>query len=53
MIDLTKEIIVNNVVNYLYDIIDNVKNINSIIYTGTVLKNNFIVSRFKIYCALK
>ena len=47
MIDLTKKTIVNNVVNYLYDIIDNVKNINSIIYTGTVAKNNFIISMIK------
>lgn len=44
MIDLTKEIIVDNVVNYLYEIIDHVKNINSIIYAGTVSKNDFIIS---------
>ena len=47
MIDLTREIIVDNVVNYLFEIIDHVKNINSIIYTGTVSKNNFIISMIK------
>ena len=32
MIDLTKEIIVDNIVNYIHDIIEHVKNINSILY---------------------
>ena len=43
MIDLTKEIIVDNTVNYIYEIIDHVKNINSIIYAGTVSKNPYII----------
>ena len=43
MIDLTKEIIVDNTVNYIYEIIDHVKNINSIIYAGTVSKNSYII----------
>ena len=44
MIDLTKEIIVDKTVFYLYEIIDHVKNINSIIYAGTVSKNSYIIS---------
>ena len=44
MIDLTKEIIVDNTVNYIWEIIDHVKNINSIIYAGTVSKNSYIIS---------
>ena len=47
MIDLTKEIIVDNTVNYIYEIIDHVKNINSIIYAGTVSKNSYIISMIK------
>ena len=44
MIDLTREIIVDNTVNYIYEIIDHVKNINSIIYAGSVSKNPYIIS---------
>ena len=44
MVDLTKEIIVDNTVNYIWEIIDHVKNINSIIYAGTVSKNSYIIS---------
>ena len=32
MIDLTKDIIVDNIVNYIHDVIEHVKNINSILY---------------------
>ena len=44
MIDLTREIIVDNTVNYIYEIIDHVKNINSIIYAGSVSKNSYVIS---------
>ena len=44
MIDLTKEVIVDNTVNYIFEIIDHVKNINSIIYAGSVSKNHYIIS---------
>jgi len=44
MIDLTKKIIVDNTVNYIWEIIDHVKSINSIIYAGTVSKNSYIIS---------
>lgn len=47
MIDLTKEVIVDNTVNYIYEIIDHVKNINSIIYAGTVSKNSYVISMIK------
>lgn len=44
MIDLTKELIVDKVVNHLYNIIDDVSDINSIIYAGSVASNQFIIS---------
>ena len=47
MIDLTKEIIVNNVVKHLKKILKNVPNIKSIIYAGSVSSNECIISMIK------
>ena len=47
MIDLTKEIIVNNVVNHLTKILKDVSNVKSIIYAGSVSSNDYILSMIK------
>ena len=47
MIDLTKEIIVNNVVEHLMNIIKNVSKVDSIIYAGSVSSNDYILSMIK------
>ena len=47
MIDLTKEVIVNPVVDYINKIILDVPQIDSIIYAGTVSSNDFIISMIK------
>lgn len=47
MIDLTKEVIINKVVGYLNKILNNVPDIKSIIYAGSVSSNDFIISMIK------
>ena len=47
MIDLTKDIIVNNVVNLLLKIIKDIPNVESIIYAGSVSSNDYILSMIK------
>lgn len=47
MIDLTEEVIVNNVVKYIKRIIQYVEDIKSIIYAGSVSSNDFIISMIK------
>ena len=44
MIDLTKEIIVDKIKNYIGRIILDVPHINSIIFAGSVSKNNYVIS---------
>ena len=44
MIDFTKEIIFDNTEIYIWEIIDLVKAINSIIYAGTVFSNSYSIS---------
>ena len=47
MIDLTKEIIIDNVIKNLKNILENIPDIKSIIYAGSVSSNDFIISKFK------
>lgn len=47
MIDLTKEVIFNKIVGYLNNILNNVLDIKSIIYAGSVSSNYFIISMIK------
>ena len=47
MIDLTKEIIVDKVINHLENILKHIPDIQSIIYAGSVSSNDFIISMFK------
>ena len=47
MIDLTKEIIVDKVINHLENILKHFPDIKSIIYAGSVSSNDFIISMFK------
>jgi hypothetical protein len=47
MIDLTKERIVDKVINHLKNIFKNIPDIQSIIYAGSVSSNDFIISMFK------
>ena len=44
MIDFTKEIIVDNIDIYIWEIIVHTKAINSIIYAGTVFSNSYSIS---------
>ena len=44
MTDFTKEIIFDNTEIYIWEIIDLVKAINSIIYAGTVFSNSYSIS---------
>ena len=44
MVDITKEIVVDKVVEYVNEIILNVPYVNSIIYAGSVAQNKFIIS---------
>ena len=47
MIDLTKEIIVDKVINHLENILKDIPDIKSIIYAGSVSSNDFIISMIK------
>ena len=47
MIDLTKEIIIDNVIKNLKKILKHIPDIKSIIYAGSVSSNDFIISMFK------
>ena len=47
MIDLTKEIIVDKVINHLENILKHFPDIKSIIYAGSVSSNDFIISMIK------
>ena len=47
MIDLTKEIIIDNVIKNLKNILKDIPDIKSIIYAGSVSSNDFIISMFK------
>ena len=47
MIDLTKEIIVDKVVGYLKQILEDVQDVKSIIYAGSVSTNDYIISMIK------
>ena len=44
MMDLTKEIIVDKITKYVRKIVFDVPNINSIIFAGSVSKNNYVIS---------
>ena len=47
MIDFTKEIIVDNIDIYIWEIIVHAKAINSIIYAGTVFSNSYSILMFQ------
>ena len=47
MIDITKEILVNNVVRHLHKIMKDVSNVESIIYAGSVSSNDYILLMIK------
>lgn len=47
MIDLTKEIIVDKVINHLENILKHIPDIQSIIYAGSVSSNELIISMIK------
>lgn len=47
MIDLTKEILINKVINHIEEILKHVPDIKNIIYAGSVSTNDFIISMIK------